>query len=171
MATPERGLRVSYDFGLRNVNVEDPPLLIVCSTVADASRAPAGMHENKMVGEQHYELKEGPEHWDKIKNEVSDANLKHLRKFDPNLTDDKILARIVESPLDLERMNAHNWHGTCHGGAQNAAQSGGLRPVPGWAQHRMPIAGLYQTGAATYPGGAGSGGPGVKSSAGMVDEF
>ena len=40
MATAERGLRVSYDFAMRNVNVEDPPLLIVCSTVADPSRAP-----------------------------------------------------------------------------------------------------------------------------------
>jgi len=171
MATPERGLRVSYDFAMRNVNVEEPPLLIVCSTVADTSRAPAGMHTIKVIGNQPYELKEGPEHWDKIKNEVSAANLKYLRKFAPNLTDDKILARIVESPLDLERMNAHNWHGTCHGGAQNAAQSGGLRPVPGWAQHRMPITGLYQTGATTYPGGSVSGGPGRNAAAVMLKDF
>jgi len=80
MATPERGLRVSYDFALRNVNVEDPPLLIVCSTVADPSRAPAGMHTIKIVGNQPYELKEGPEHWDKIKNEVSDANFEASAK-------------------------------------------------------------------------------------------
>jgi len=171
MATPERGLRVSYDFAIKNVNMEDPPLLIVCSTVADASRAPEGMHTIKVVGNQPYELKEGPEHWDKIKNEVSDANLKYLRRFAPNLTDDKILARIVESPLDLERMNAHNWHGTCHGGAQNAAQSGALRPVPGWAQHRMPIPGLYQTGATTYPGGSVSGGPGRNAAAVMLKDF
>jgi phytoene dehydrogenase-like protein len=171
MATAERGLRVSYDFAMRNVNVEDPPLLIVCSTVADPSRAPAGMHTIKVIGNQPYELKEGPEHWDAIKNEVSDANLKYLRRFAPNLTDDKILARIVESPLDLERMNAHNWHGTCHGGAQNAAQSGGLRPMAGWAQHRMPIAGLYQTGATTYPGASVSGGPGRNAAAVMLKDF
>ena len=171
MATAERGLRVSYDFAMRNVNVEDPPLLIVCSTVADPSRAPAGMHTIKVIGNQPYELKEGPEHWDTIKNEVSDANLKYLRRFAPNLTDDKILARIVESPLDLERMNAHNWHGTCHGGAQNAAQSGGLRPMAGWAQHRMPIAGLYQTGATTYPGASVSGGPGRNAAAVMLKDF
>ena len=171
MATPERGLRISYDFACRAVNVEDPPLLIVCSTIADPSRAPEGMHTIKIIGNQPYELKEGPEHWDKIKDEVSDANLKYLRRFAPNLTDDKILARIVESPLDLERMNAHNWHGTCHGGAQNAAQTGGLRPVPGWAQHRMPITGLYQTGATTYPGGSVSGGPGRNAAAVMLKDF
>jgi phytoene dehydrogenase-like protein len=171
MASPERGLRVAYDFARRAVNVEDPPLLIVCSSVADSSRAPVGMHTLKIIGNQPYELREGPQHWDEIKNQVSDANLNYLRRFAPNLTDDKILARIVESPLDLERMNAHNWHGTCHGGAQNAAQSGVLRPVPGWAQHRMPIPGLYQTGATTYPGGSISGAPGRNAAAVMLKDF
>ncbi len=171
MATPERGLRVTYDFARGAVNVEDPPLLVVCSSVADPSRAPAGMHTIKVIGNQPYELKEGPQHWDDIKDQVADTNLNYLRRFAPNLTDDKILARIVESPLDLERMNAHNWHGTCHGGAQNAAQSGALRPVPGWAQHRLPIPGLYQTGATTYPGGSVSGGPGRNAATVMLKDF
>jgi hypothetical protein len=35
---------------------------------------------------------------------------------------DKILARVVESPLDLERRNPHNRHGSCHGGAQTLAR-------------------------------------------------
>src|SRR5204863_100595 len=111
-------------------------------------------------GFQPYDLKEGPKHWDEIKEQVSQANLAALRKFATNLTDDKILARVVESPLDLERMNPHNWRGSCHGGAQNVAQSANMRPVPGWASHRMPIAGLYQTGSTTHPGGSISAGPG-----------
>ncbi|MBZ5700872.1 MAG: NAD(P)/FAD-dependent oxidoreductase [Acidobacteriia bacterium] len=171
MATPERALRVGYDFACKRVNVEEPPLLVVCSTVADSSRAPKGIHTIKVIGNQPYELKEGPQHWDKIKDQVSDANLNYLRRFSPNLTDDKILARIVESPLDLERMNPHNWHGTCHGGAQDPAQTGPLRPVPGWAQHRMPIAGLYQTGATTHPGGSISGGPGRNVATVMLKDF
>ncbi len=35
-----------------------------------------------------------------------------------------------------------------------------LRPVPGWASHRMPIPGLYQTGGSTHPGGSITGAPG-----------
>jgi phytoene dehydrogenase-like protein len=162
---------VGYDFACKRVNVEEPPLLVVCSTVADPSRAPKGIHTIKVIGNQPYELKEGPQHWDTIKNQVSDANLNYLRRFSPNLTDDKILARIVESPLDLERMNPHNWHGTCHGGAQDPAQTGPLRPVPGWAQHRMPIPGLYQTGATTHPGGSVSGGPGRNAATVMLKDF
>jgi phytoene dehydrogenase-like protein len=78
---------------------------------------------------------------------------------------------VVESPLDLERRNPHNWHGSCHGGAQNAAQAGPLRPAAGWAQHRMPIAGLYQTGSTTHPGGSISGGPGRNAAAVMLKDF
>jgi phytoene dehydrogenase-like protein len=60
----------------------------------------------------------------------------------------------------LERYNRHNWHGSCHGGDLSSAQSETLRPVPGYAQHRMPIPGLYQTGATTHPGGSVTGAPG-----------
>jgi phytoene dehydrogenase-like protein len=135
-------------------------LLILCPTVADPSRAPRNCHTLKVVGFQPYELAGGPGRWDTIKDDVSAANLAQLRRHAPNITDDVLLAAAVKSPLDLERMNAHNWHGSCHGGDSGPAQSGELRPVPGWASHRMPIPGLYQTGACTYPGGSVSGAPG-----------
>jgi phytoene dehydrogenase-like protein len=171
LASPDRALRFGYDDARGKVNLEEPPLQIITCSVADPTRAPAGMHTMKVLGWQPYELKEGPEHWDKIKNEVSDANLKYLRRFAPNLTDEKILARFVESPLDLERMNPHFWHGSAHAGAQNAAQSGAMRPMPGWAQHRMPIPGLYQTGATTFPGGSVTGAPGRNAATVMLKDF
>jgi phytoene dehydrogenase-like protein len=171
LSTPTRALRMGYDFACGVANTEEPVLLAVCPTIADASQAPPGQHTLKVLGMQPYDLKEGPAHWDTIKQRVSDANLNWLRRFATNLTNDKILARVVESPLDLERRNPHNWHGSCHAGAQNAAQSAALRPVPGWAQHRMPIPGLYQTGATTHPGGSISGGPGRNAAAVMLKDF
>jgi phytoene dehydrogenase-like protein len=51
-------------------------------------------------------------------------------------------------------------HGAFHGGDRGIAQSGGLRPAPGWGSHRMPVPGLYQTGATTHPGGSITGAPG-----------
>jgi phytoene dehydrogenase-like protein len=171
LVSPERALRFAYDDARGAVNLEDPPMQIICCTVSDPTRAPAGMHTLKVVGWQPYELKEGPEHWDKIKNEVSDGYLKFLRRYAPNLTDDKILARFITSPLDLERMNPHFWHGSAHAGAQSASQVGPMRPMPGWAQHRMPIQGLYQTGATTFPGGSVTGAPGRNAAIVMLKDF
>jgi phytoene dehydrogenase-like protein len=171
LTNSRRALRFGYDDARGEVNLEDPPLQVICCSVADPSRAPAGMHTVKVTGWQPYELKQGPQHWDEIKYQVADANLKFLQKYSSNLTDDKILARFVESPLDLERMNPHFWHGSAHAGAQSASQVGAMRPMPGWAQHRMPIPGLYQTGATTHPGGSVTGGPGRNAAMVMLKDF
>jgi phytoene dehydrogenase-like protein len=169
--SPERILRIGADFDRGTVTMDDPVLLVLCQTVADPSRAPAGRHTLKIVGFQPYELPEGPDRWDRIEEEVSAANLEHLRRYAPNLIDDVILARVVESPLGLERLNAHNWHGSCHGGDMGPAQSGALRPAPGWASHRTPIPGLFQTGATTHPGGSVSGAPGRNAAMVMLKEL
>ena len=167
----ERLLRVEYDFLTGKVALDDPPLLVVCPTVSDPGRAPDGNHTLKVMGFHPYELPEGPEHWDEIQDEVAAAHLEHMRRYAPNVTDDTILARSVKSPLELERINSHNWHGSCHAGDQDLAQSGGFRPVYGWAQHRMPIEGLYQTGATTYPGPSVSAGPGRNAAWVMMDDL
>ncbi|MBZ5526904.1 MAG: NAD(P)/FAD-dependent oxidoreductase [Acidobacteriia bacterium] len=171
LAGPERALRFAFDYAIGAANIENPPLHVICCSVADPTRAPAGMHTLKLLGYQPYDLKEGPHHWDEIKEQVSEANLKYFRQFSPNLTDDKILAKVVESPLDIERQNPHNWHGAVHAGSQGPAQSGALRPMPGWAQHRMPIPGLYQTGATTHPGGSVTGAPGRNAAMVMLKDF
>lgn len=167
----ERMLRVGADFAAGRVATDDPVLLVVCATVADPSRAPDGKHTLKVIGFQPYELPEGPERWDEIKEGVSEANLASLRRYAPNLVGPAILGTAVESPLDLERFNRHNWHGSCHGGDMGPAQSGALRPAPGWASHRTPIPGLYQTGGTTHPGGSVSAGPGRNAAVVMLEDL
>jgi phytoene dehydrogenase-like protein len=109
----------------------------------------------KIVDMQPYDIPGGPARWDELKEEVSQAGLAQVRRFAPNLTAEKILARTVKSPLDLERTNRHNWHGSCHGGDASPSQSGRLR-----FHQRTPIPGLYQTGATTFPGGSVTAAPG-----------
>ncbi|HZD22968.1 MAG TPA: NAD(P)/FAD-dependent oxidoreductase [Acidimicrobiia bacterium] len=169
--TCERLLRIEYDFHTGVVALDDPPLLVLCPTVADPGRAPDGRHTLKVLGFHPYELAEGPQQWDDIQDVVAEAHLAHLRRYAPNLTDDTILAKAVKSPLELERTNAHNWHGSCHAGDHDPAQSGAFRPVYGWAQHRMPIPGLYQTGATTHPGPSVSAGPGRNAAWIMLDDL
>jgi phytoene dehydrogenase-like protein len=83
-----------------------------------------------------------------------------VRRHAPNFTDAVILGQLTKSPADIERLNPHMIHGAFHGGNRGPAFSGALRPAPGWASHRMPIPGLYQTGGSTHPGGSITGAPG-----------
>jgi phytoene dehydrogenase-like protein len=160
MVDPERILLADFEHATGAVNLQGLPLQIVCPSIADPARAPAGHHTLKLEGNLPYSLGEGPQHWDDIKDRIAADVFDNFRKFCPNLTEDKILGRFIQSPLDIERMNPSMWRGSVHGAAYGAAQSGDMRPVPGWAEYRMPIPGLYQTGACTAPGGSVTGRPG-----------
>ena len=169
MANPERILRSDFEHATGEVNLTDLPLQIVCPSIADSTRAPAGYHTLKLEGNLPYALKQGPQHWDNIKQRVATSVFENFREFCPNLTEDKILGKFIQSPLDIERMNPAMWRGSVHAAAYGAAQSGDMRPVPGWAQYRMPIPGLYQTGSCTAPGGSVTGQPG-RNAAGVILE-
>jgi len=154
------------------IHLERPPLLCIASSVVDATRAPAGRHTLKIVGFLPYELRDGgPARWDAIKGDVSDALLEHYLRHTTGFTRRDILARHVESPLDLERRNPHNYRGSCHGGDQDLAQEGALRPMPGWSGYRLPIAGLYQTGATTHPGASVTGAPGRNCAQALLEDL
>ena len=152
-------------------------LLFPAPTVADPTRAPAGRHTVKILGMQPY-APEGAgghagaaESWRQLREEVAAVHLSHLRRAAPNMVDETILAELIVSPVDLERTNPHMWHGTFHGGDRSVANSGAQRPAPGWAQHRMPIPGLYQTGGTTHPGGSVTGGPGRNAAIVMLADL
>jgi phytoene dehydrogenase-like protein len=152
----DRLLRLGSDVERGLLALDDPPLLVVCATAADPSRAPEGRHVLKVIGFHPYALADGgAERWEEVKEDVAAANLEQLRRYAPNLTEETILARVVKSPPELERMNDHNWHGTCHGGDLGPSQSGANRFAPA-----TPIPGLFQTGATTHPGGSVSAAPG-----------
>jgi phytoene dehydrogenase-like protein len=149
-------------------------LLFPAPTVADPSRAPAGRHTVKILGMQPYAPlpdRAPAAAWTELREEIAGVHLAHLRRAAPNLTDDTILAELVVSPVDLECSNPHMWHGTFHGGDRSMAFSGAQRPAPGWAQHRMPIPGLYQTGGTTHPGGSVTGGPGRNAATVMLSDL
>ena len=143
--------------------VDDTPLQIVSPSVGDPTRAPAGYHTVKIEGTLPYDLKPGgPKQWDHIKEQVAEACFNRLQRLAPNLTSDKVLANFLESPADIERMNPAMWRGSVHAGD---------RRLPQMAPYKMPIAGLYQTGACTPPGGSITGFPGRNTAAAILKDF
>jgi phytoene dehydrogenase-like protein len=168
---PEDILRMGRDVVEGRLVTDGAWLLFPAPTVADPSRAPDGRHTVKILGMQPYNPGRGPQEWAELREEIASVHLEHLRRAAPNLDPDKILAELIVSPVDLEQANPHMWHGTFHGGDRGLANSGALRPAPGWAQHRMPIPGLYQTGGTTHPGGSVTGGPGRNAAIVMLSDL
>lgn len=172
MSSPERGVRFEIELAVGDVDLEDPVLHIVQTSSADPTRAPNGMHVMRILGRAPYHLKVGgPEHWDEIKEKVADAHLKAVQKRAHNFTNDMIIARFIMTPLDIYQMNPHAFEGCCHGGTDGPSQTGALRPVPGYAQYKMPIPGLWQTGGTTHPGYGVTAAPGRNAAWMMLKEF
>lgn len=134
----------------------DPWMLIVCSTAVDPDRAPSGHGTVKFLTIAPYALAAGRS-WPVERERYLHALTERASRFVDGLLPEQILAQTAESPRDLEQRNRHNVGGSCHGGEFVSADG---EVMVGWPQHRLPIAGLYQTGSTAHPGGSVSGRPG-----------
>lgn len=135
-------------FGRGEAYAVDPWLLIVCSTVVDPDRAPDGQGVGKL-------LTIAPRSVDR--DAYASQLVEHAARLVPGLEPAHVLAMRGEGPDDLQARNRHNVGGSCHGG--EFVGPGGNRLV-GWPSYRLPVDGLYQTGATAHPGGSVSGRPG-----------
>jgi phytoene dehydrogenase-like protein len=145
-------------------------VLVATPTLVDPSRAPEGRHTVKLLSAQPW--LGGRSGWtDELKARQAARQLERVRRFCPGFDDEAILATLVKSPVDIQAQNRHMIQGTFHGGDRTLAQSGPLRPAPGWAQYRMPIPGLYQTGGTTHPGGSITGAPGRNAATVLLQDL
>jgi phytoene dehydrogenase-like protein len=129
----------------------------VVSSNADSSLAPPGKHIlTCFVQYVPYKLREGT--WDEKRELLGDRVVKKIAEYAPNVPG-AIEARQVLTPLDLERTYGLTEGNIFHGDLR-LEQLFFMRPVPGWAQYRTPIRGLYLCGAGAHPGGGVTGAPG-----------
>ncbi len=134
-----------------------PWLGVVIPTMFDPSMAPPGRHVMSIfVQYAPYDLKGG---WDDSRRkEFGDTVIETLSEYAPNL-EDLILHRQVLTPADLEEQFGLTGGNIFHGELL-LHQLFFLRPAAAWANYRTPIAGLYQCGSGTHPGGGITGAPG-----------
>lgn len=143
-------LERAYDDAKYGQPSREPILELTMPTCVDDTIAPPGKHLASMfVQYAPYKLAEGT--WDEKKEAFADRCLEVLARYAPNVPG-AVLHRQVVSPLDLERTYRLTG-GNIFQGAMSLGQLFSLRPVPGWADHRTPVAGLYVCGAASHPGG------------------
>ncbi|HLU05665.1 MAG TPA: NAD(P)/FAD-dependent oxidoreductase [Woeseiaceae bacterium] len=99
--------------------------------------------------------------WEDEREHLGDRVVEVIGRYAPNVPT-SIVARKVLTPLDLEETFGITEGNIFHGDI-NLEQLFFMRPVPGFARYRTPLAGLWLCGAGTHPGGGVTGAPGYNA--------
>lgn len=159
------------DIANGRLTTEAPWLFAACSTWIDPSRAPDGKGVVKVIGMVPYALDGDPTNWDEAKEAHADLLVEEYARLVVNYKPGDELARRVFSPLDIERTNPGFYRGGPQGGELLPDQMGANRPFKGWADYRLPVPGLYQTGSSTHPGGTVSAWPGRHAARAVLEDL
>jgi phytoene dehydrogenase-like protein len=134
-----------------------PYIDMVIPSLTDPSVAPPGKHVlSCFVQYAPYKLASGT--WDEQREAFGDTVINTIAEYAPNIKK-IIVGRQILTPLDLEREFGLT-QGNIFQGELSLEQLFFLRPVPGWAYYKTPVANLYMCGSATHPGGGIMGAPG-----------
>jgi phytoene dehydrogenase-like protein len=136
-------------------------------TTCDPTRSPSGTEAlwaythvpQKVVGDAGDEGLTGS--WDHAEKErFADRMQARLERLAPGFAD-RILARRVLGPHDLEARNENLVGGAINAGTSQLHQQLVFRPITGWGRAETCVPGLYLGSASAHPGG------GVHGAAGM----
>jgi len=131
---------------------QKPSVVAMSFSALDPTLAPAGKHTLFTWGQYHpYELGNG-ENWDDVREREADKLYDLVCQYAPNMRG-KMIARYIQTPLDIERtlglLRANVMHLE-----MSLDQMFMFRPLPELAEYKVPgLPGLYLTGASTHPGG------------------
>lgn len=162
------GIAAAYQQGMAGLLASEPFLVVGQPTIYDPSRAPAGKHVLWiMVRAVPAEIRgdaagviEDRSWTPEAAGRFADRVIRQLSRHAPGLAD-RILGRAIHTPLDLQELNPNLVDGDLGAGSLHLSQFYGNRPFAGYADHEMPIPGLYMCGASTWPGAGASPGSGV----------
>ena len=124
----------------RGEHPERPFVLLAQPTMFDNTRAPSGKH----VAWAYCHVPNGSDF------DMTERIEAQIERFAPSFRE-RILARSVMSPSDVEAYNA-NYAGGDIGGGANTLRQLFARPVSAIAPYRTPIKGVYLCSASTPPG-------------------
>jgi phytoene dehydrogenase-like protein len=148
---------------------QHPYLDMLIPTQIDPTMAPPGKHYMSVFVQYcPYRLAEGE--WNDARRArfgetVIDAIARHSPGFK-----DLILHAEIRTPWDIER-EVGLTEGNIFQGELTFDQLLFNRPIPGYAQYRSPIHGLYLCGSSTHPGGGVMGAPGANAAAAILQDL
>ena len=146
-----------------------PFLLMGQMTSTDPTRSPAGTESawaythvpQDVRGDAGDDGIKGT--WDRDECErLADRMQARVERFAPGFSD-RVLARRVLGPRELEQRNANLHGGAVNGGTANLHQELIFRPMPGLGRAETPVSGLYLGSASAHPGGGVHGAAGANA--------
>ncbi len=148
----------AYDDWKMGTWSRDPFLDMMIPTLTDPTMAPPGQHFMSCFV-QYCPPKVGGQNWTKEnKDAFGKTVIQQIADYSPGFKD-RILHMEVRTPKELEE-EVGLTEGNIFQGELTFDQLLFNRPIPGYAQYRSPIKGLYMCGSSTHPGGGVMGAPG-----------
>lgn len=147
----------AYDCVKYGESSPSPYLDALIPSLLDPGLAPSGQHVLSITAKYApYALRNG--NWENQREPFGDRVVDTLAEYAPELRD-AVIDRLVLVPPDLEARFGLPEGNPSHG-EMTLDQFFHMRPIPGWARYRTPIAGLWVCGAGAHPGGGVTGIPG-----------
>ena len=147
----------------------DPFLDMVIPTTLDPTMAAPGKHFMSCFIQYCPPKVEGRDWTDADRDAFAETVVKQIADYSPGFRE-RILHMEVRTPRELEA-EVGLTEGNIFQGELTFDQLLFNRPVPGYAQYRSPIGGLYMCGSSTHPGGGVMGAPGRNAAAEILRDL
>ncbi|WP_376702822.1 NAD(P)/FAD-dependent oxidoreductase [Mesorhizobium sp. ISC25] len=136
----------------------DPFIDLVIPTTVDPTMAPPGKHFMSCFVQYCPPKVEGRDWTDADRDAFAETVVSQIADYSDDFRS-KILHMEVRTPREIEA-EVGLTEGNIFQGELTFDQILFNRPIPGYAQYRAPISGLYMCGSSTHPGGGVMGAPG-----------
>ena len=147
----------------------DPFLDVVIPTTLDPTMTAPGKHFMSCFVQYCPPRVEGRDWTDADRDAFGETVISQIADYSPGFRD-RIVHMEVRTPRELEA-EVGLTEGNIFQGELTSDQLLFNRPVPGYAQYRSPIGGLYMCGSSTHPGGGVMGAPGRNAAAEILRDL
>ncbi|XP_056385026.1 pyridine nucleotide-disulfide oxidoreductase domain-containing protein 2 [Hyla sarda] len=152
-------LNTAYEDASKGRPSERPMIELCIPSSLDPTLAPPGCHVISIFSQYTpYTLSEGRTWSNEERDNYADNVFDWIEKYAPGFKA-SVIGRDVLTPPDLERIFGLTGGNIFHG-SMSLDQLYFSRPVPGFANYKTPIPGLYMCSSGAHPGGGVMGAPG-----------
>ncbi len=162
-------MELAFDDWKEGTWSKDPYVDMLIPTITDPTMAPPGKHFMSCFVQYCPEKIEGRAWTNEERDAFGKTVIDQIAKYSPDFKD-LILHVEIRTPQDIEN-EAGLTEGNIFHGELTMDQLLFNRPVPGYAQYRGPVKGMYMCGSSTHPGGGVMAAPGANAAREILSDL